>query len=777
MSDKDYFTISGREEGSRIESRLLEEKIQDAVARGHRHLLIEAYGQHGIGGRLWAAGDEPVHVRITGPAGQRVGSMGFANTTIDAMGPVSDDVGWLNAGATIVVHGNAGNGAANAMAQGRVYVAGNIGARGMTMTKFNPRFAPPELWVLGSVGDYFGEFMAGGVAVVCGYEAQNPKNILGYRPLVGMVGGKVFFRGPHDGFSRTDAKMVPINDGDWQWLTKGLRRYLQHIQQHELLYTLLTQREQWQCLQARTPQERGGKTKRAMNLFHKEVWDQELGKGGLVGDLTDLDRGVIPLVVNGELRRFVPVWENYKYKAPCEASCPTGIPVQNRWRLVREGRVDEAVDMALAYTPFPATVCGYLCPNLCMQSCTKQSAFMVPVDVTQLGQASLNAKTPELPPLSGKRVAIIGGGPAGLSMAWQLRLEGHEAVVYDTAKSLGGKIAASIPASRIPKEVFDKEIERIAEVIPHVHLQQRLKKGDVDQLVTDFDILVVAAGAQKPRTLPIPGKERLTTALEFLAAAKAGKAKAGKKVVIIGAGNVGCDVATEAARLGAEDILLLDVQEPASFGKERDEAEKAGAKFRWPVFTKAIVEEGVELDTGEIIPADSVFVSIGDAPDLDFLPDDIAVERGFVKVNEDFQTSNRKVFAIGDVVRPGLLTDAIGAGRRAARTIDQILTGKRPSADPRTIIDIQRVHLEYYDPRIIDYDNLDQCGSQCASCGQCRDCGICVAICPQNAISRTQTQDGGFEYVVSAERCIGCGFCAGACPCGIWNLIENTPMG
>jgi NADPH-dependent glutamate synthase beta subunit-like oxidoreductase/glutamate synthase domain-containing protein 3/NAD-dependent dihydropyrimidine dehydrogenase PreA subunit len=777
MSNQDYFTISGRENGNRIESRVLEERIQAAVAQGQTRLEIEAYGQHGIGGRLWRAGDQKVHVRVNGPTGQRVGAMGFANTQIDIVGPASDDVGWLNAGATIVVHGNAGNGVANAMAQGKVYVAGNIGARGMTMTKHNPRFEAPELWIMGSAGDYFGEFMAGGVAVICGHNAQNPENILGYRPLVGMVGGKVFVRGPHRGFSQTDAKLVPIDDEDWQWLTGGLRTYLQHIRQHELFFTLLSKREQWQCLKARTPQERVSKSKRAMGDFHKEVWDKTLGRGGLVGDLTQLDRSLIPLVVHEELRRYVPVWENYKYMAPCEATCPTGIPVQTRWRLVREGRVDEAVDLALAYTPFPATVCGYLCPNLCMQSCTKQSAFMAPVDVTQLGQASLKAKTPELPPLSGRRIAVIGGGPAGLSVAWQLRLKGHEAVVYDNAQRLGGKIAASIPQSRIPKEVFDKEIERLAEAIPHVHLQQRLNPAEVDQLIVDFDFVVIAAGAQKPRTLPIPGRERLTPALDFLAAAKAGTVTVGQRVVVIGAGNVGCDVATEAARLGATDILLLDVQEPASFGKERHEAERVGAKFRWPVFTQSIVKEGVQLDTGEIIPADSVFVSIGDAPDLDFLPDNVAVERGFVKVDENFQTSNRQVFAIGDVVRPGLLTDAIGAGRRAAQTIDDILTGKRPTADPRTIIDIRRVHLEYFDPRVVSYENLDHCGSQCASCGQCRDCGICVAACPESAISRTQTPDGRFEYGVSAQRCIGCGFCAGACPCGIWNMLENTPLG
>ncbi|MDA3894851.1 MAG: pyridine nucleotide-disulfide oxidoreductase, partial [Desulfobacteraceae bacterium] len=234
----EFYTISGHENGDRLESRVLEEKIQQALEAGHRKLKIDAYGQHGIGGRLWKAGDEPVHVRIEGNAGQRTGSLGYPNTFIDIIGPVSDDVGWLNAGAEIVVHGNAGNGLANAMAQGKVYVGGNAGSRGMTMTKSNPRFAPPEVWVLGSVGDYFGEFMAGGVAVVCGFDGQNPENVLGYRPLVGMVGGKVFFRGPHNGFSQADAKQISISDREWRWLTENLAVYLERIQRSELLDTL-----------------------------------------------------------------------------------------------------------------------------------------------------------------------------------------------------------------------------------------------------------------------------------------------------------------------------------------------------------------------------------------------------------------------------------------------------------------------------------------------------------------------------------------------------------
>jgi NADPH-dependent glutamate synthase beta subunit-like oxidoreductase/glutamate synthase domain-containing protein 3/Pyruvate/2-oxoacid:ferredoxin oxidoreductase delta subunit len=776
MNQEEYCVIKGKKGGKRVESRVLEEQIQEAVARGHHYIEVKAFGQHGIGGRLWKSGNEPVRVKIEGQPGQRVGSMGFPNTFIEINGPTSDDAGWLNAGAQIVVHGNTGNGAANAMAQGKIYVSGNIGARGMTMTKHNPRFDPPELWVLGSVGDYFGEFMAGGIAVVCGYEPQNAENILGHRPLVGMVGGKVFFRGPHKGFSQSDAKMIPISDEDWKWLTKNLKVFLERIRKSDL-FAEIAIREAWQLITVRAPHEKVLKKTRSMSDFHRDVWDKELGRGGLIGDLSDLDRSPIPVITNGDLRRYVPVWENEKYAAPCEATCPTGIPVQLRWRLVREGRVDEAVDMALAYTPFPATVCGYLCPNLCMQSCTRTiMAAMPSVDVTQLGKASIKAGLPKLPPLSGKKIAVIGGGPAGISIAWQLRQNGHEAIIYDRSKTLGGKISSVIPNTRLPKDVINAELERIQKVIPHVHLQQELSKKDVESLREEFDFVVIAAGAQKPRIIPIPGKERLITALDFLTKAKENAIKPGKKVVIIGAGNVGCDAATEAHRLGAEDILLIDIQEPLSFGKERKEAEKVGAKFRYPCSTKEITQDGVVLADGELIPADTVIISIGDAPDLEFLPQSIETERGFVKVNEYFQTSDPKVFAIGDVAKPGLLTDAIGAGRKAAKAIIDIFKGDHPTLNARKMIDRHRVTLAYFDPRITEFQDMDQCGTQCASCGTCRDCSLCVTVCPQSAISRRGKNGSGYEYVVDPDRCIGCGFCAGACPCGIWNLVENFTM-
>ncbi len=234
-------------------------------------------------------------------------------------------------------------------------------------------------------------------------------------------------------------------------------------------------------------------------------------------------------------------------------------------------------------------------------------------------------------------------------------------------------------------------------------------------------------------------------------------------------------MATEAHRLGAVDITLIDVQKPAAFGKEKEDAQSCGAKFCWPLFTEEITAKGVKLKDGKILPADTVVISIGDVPDLGFLGDELVLENGFVKVDGIGRTSDSRVFAIGDAVGIGLITDAIGAGKRAAVSIDQIISGKAPDEGALLpMIDKERVSLAYYDPRK-DANVLDACGEDCASCGNCRDCGICVAVCPEVAISRVET-DTGFEYRVNADKCIGCGFCKGACPCGIWDLVPNTPL-
>jgi NADPH-dependent glutamate synthase beta subunit-like oxidoreductase/glutamate synthase domain-containing protein 3/ferredoxin len=776
MTHDDFIYIPGRREEKRIPSRVLEEIIHQQIRGGHRNLEIEAFGQHGIGGRLWDAGTDPVNIRIIGHSGQRAGSLGTANTCIEIMGPASDDLGWLNAGAQIVVHGHASNGVMNGAAQGRVFVGGSIGARGMTMTKHNPRFDPPELWVLGTAGDYFGEFMAGGIAVVCGHESRPGDPVLGYRPLVGMVGGKVFVRGNAQGFSEKDAKQVPLTDDDWQWLETGLERFLKKTGRMDLLAGL-TVRPEWILLTAKSPHEKADSPDRPdMGSFRRQVWDRELGPGGLIGDLQEILPGTIPVITKGDLRRYVPVWEQGRYLSPCQAACPTGIPVQDRWYMVRADNVDEAVAMGLAHTPFPATVCGYLCPSPCMAACTRHQEGMTPVNVRDLGRAGENVPLPEPEEATGRKMAVIGAGPGGLSAAWHLTLKGHAVTVFDTGSKIGGKIASVIPGSRIPEQTLKTELDRIRELIPDIRLEQTIDAGTFVKIREDYDFIIVAAGAKKPRSLPVPGIDRALFANEFLSEAKAGNARPGRQVVIIGAGNVGCDVASEAHRLGAREITLIDVQRPAASGREREDAEKCGATFQWPVFTREITDQGVMLENGDFLPADTVVVAIGDVPDLDFIKSHLAVDKGFVTVDRFNRTSDPKVFAIGDVVAPGLITDAIGAGKRAARIIHQIASGndvQEPA--PQPVVDKSRVHLAYYDPVNVPAD-LTACGDACASCGKCRDCGICVAVCPEGAIYRNDLGDPGFEYRVDADKCIGCGFCKGACPCGIWDLIPNTPI-
>ncbi|MFH1080901.1 MAG: FAD-dependent oxidoreductase [Pseudomonadota bacterium] len=776
MLYKPTIIITGLKTGVRVDSRDLESALQKAVRDGHRCIEVQAYGQHGIGGRLWKAGREEILIRVLGSSGQRVGAMGFPNTTIDCFGPASDDVGWLNAGAHIIVRGNATNGVGNAMAQGTIYIAGDIGARGMTMTKHNPRFEAPQLWVLGSAGDFFAEFMAGGIAVVCGHDTPRFENILGYRPGVGMVGGKIFFRGPHQGFSEEDAKLTVPGDAEWRWLLSNLMLFLKTIGRMELYVVLTADRSAWQILTARKPHEKAKTPVRTMRQFRHDAWDLELGPGGLIGDMTDIPRTAIEVIATGDLRRYRPVWENEKHLPPCQSHCPTGIPVRTRWSLVRKGRMQEAVDLALRYTPFPATVCGYLCPNLCMLGCTRGIGTLPTLDIAALGRASLTANTPAPAPATGKTIAVVGGGPAGLSVAWQLWMMGHTPSVYEIREQLGGKITATIPKTRIPGEVVAREIERVREKIDHVFLKKPLTRKDFQKLLDRHDFVVIAAGAQKPRTIPVPGHERAMAALDFLCMSREDRVQVGKRVVIIGAGNVGCDAASEAARLGAKEITLIDIQEPASFGIERKNAEAAGARFLWPHVAKAITNKGVELTGGEMLPADTVIMAVGDQPDLGFLPAEITLVKGFVAVNERYQSSDQRVFAIGDAVRPGLLTDAIGAGRTAAEAIDDILKGRQASYDRMPTIEPARVHLEYFDPRLLPAGDLDTCSTQCASCGACRDCGLCETLCPRNAISRRALEGEAYEYVVDAGRCIGCGFCTGACPCGIWELVESEPL-
>lgn len=772
-------TIKGIIKDKRVSSRILEEEIQEAVRHGARNLHVIADGQHGIGGRIWPQGED-VKISVEGSVGQRLGSMGMFGTEIVVNGSASDDAGWINCGADIIVLGDVTNGAHNAAAQGRLFVQGSGGARCDTMTKHNPKFDPPQSWYFRDVGDAFAEFKAGGIAVICGVNPRNPENILGYRACVGMVGGVVYFRGPVKGYSASDVKLLDLTAQDWQWLTKNMKPYLKAIDRSGYYKELTRSSEDWKKLVPYTAQERAKVKSLKMSIpdFRTNVWEKDVGKGGIFGEYITHPLTILPYITAGTDRRFKPVWNNYKYAPPCEYACPSGIPTPKRAQLIRAGKLDEAMELVLEYSPLPASVCGEICPNLCMQACTRgrlDKAF----NIKEMGRAIIDVKAPKPGKKTSRKVAVIGGGPGGMSAAWQLALKGHSVDLYEAEKKLGGKLDLCIPRERLPQQVLSREIERFKELGVNIHLNTRVNRKKFDELYKTNDIIIVACGAHRPRTMNIDGSKDMVSAYDFLKGINAGdrpKLK-GQSVVVIGAGNVGMDVAAEAYHCGAKEVTAVDIQQPAAFGKELEIATSLGTEIVWPKFTKSYStkQQKIYYTDGTEMKADLVIISIGDMPMTEFLPPSVHTDKnGWIAADEAGHTSDPKVYAIGDATSLGLVTHAIGHGRKAADAAHALLSGESYNMPHRKpMVPYDKIKTAYYDVCHGDPFALKEEANRCMSCGVCRDCHMCEAACYYGAISRKGYADGSYEYVVDHNLCIGCSFCAGICPTGVWEMEEN----
>ena len=777
-AEKKMVTIKGNVNGNRVPSRILEEQVQEAVKAGARELHINSEGQHGIGGRIWPRG-ETVKITVEGPVGQRLGSMGIFGTEIVVKGSASDDVGWINCGAKITVLGDVTNGAHNAAAQGVLYVQGSGGARCDTMTKRNPRFEPPQSWYLRSVGDSFAEFKAGGIAVVCGVDPKDPENVLGYRPCVGMVGGTIYFRGRIKGYSEGSVKLLDLTPQDWQWLVENMKDYLNAIERMSLYEELTRSAEEWKKLTAYTPSEKKALTKKKISSsdFRKNVWDKEVGDGGIFAEYVSHDQTILPYITTGVERRNKPLWNNEKYLPPCAYSCPTHIPSHKRAALIRQGKMKESLDLVLRYSPLPATVCGQICPNLCMQSCTRGQVDR-PLNIKEFGSLALKQPAPKPAKKTGHKIAVIGGGPAGLSAAWQLGLKGHSVDLYEAEDKLGGKIELCIPRERLPHEILVKELSRFGEIGIATHLGKPINQKAFERIYKGHDVVVVACGAHRPRKIDFPGSDNTMAAIDFLKGVNFGKGFSlqDKKVVVIGAGNVGMDVASQAFNSGAASVTAVDIQKPAAFGKEMEMASEKGTEILWPKLTDRYDKKGKKIyfKDSTSLDADLVILSVGEVPVLDFLTPDVHTERGWITVDDLGRTSDPKVFAIGDATKPGLVTHAIGQGRTAADVIHSELMHYDYMPEVKQVVPYENIKTEYYDVCRFEGFEPKKEAHVCMSCATCRDCHMCEATCYWGAISRVEHEGGAYEYVVDEDKCIGCGFCAGICPCGVWEMAENV---
>ena len=746
--------------------------IGEAVKQGETEFEIAASGQHDIGGPLWHPEGKKLHFHVTN-AGQRLGSMCLPGTEIVADGSISADVGWLNAGGVITVKGDAGDTAGHCSSGGKIFIGGRGGTRTGSLMKHDPLYEEPELWILKNVGSFSFEFMGGGRAVVCGYDSAQFASVLGERACVGMVGGVVYVRGPIDTYP-ADIKYADLDDDDIAFLDGGMDEFLQHIDREDLRQEL-SDWSQWKKLRPLTIAEKKVASSQAVDIksFRKQEWV----KGGIFADVAHDDFAVHNTLSTGLYRLRVPSWDNAKFAAPCEFNCPTGIPTQRRYDLIRQGKIDEAFQLELEYTPFPGSVCGSVCPNPCMDGCTRGS-IDEPIQIGDLGYRSAFLKVEPPTVKTGKKIGIIGGGVAGLSTAWQLARKGHDVTVYDDAEHIGGKLEQVIPRGRLSHELLEAELKRIESVGVTFVTSCKVDKKKFNEIREANDAVVVATGGSKSRFFLWEGVEHLTMGLEYLKAVNRGEKPAtGKHVVVIGAGNSGMDTCRGAYEMGAETVVAVDVQQPAAFADEIEYVESLGGKLVWPFFTSKITKEGIYGNDGTFIPADQVIVSIGEEPVLDFLPDDDSIKyfrKSWLVPNKD-QSIMPGVFTAGDTIKPGRLTDAIGSGRKAAWYVDQYVSGKEAVPFPeKKKIPAERLAKAYFEKchHCLLGDPVDD-HTRCVSCGTCRDCKMCLESCPEKAITRIEHEDGSWEYVSDPNRCIGCGICAGVCPCGVWSINDN----
>ncbi len=454
---------------------------------------------------------------------------------------------------------------------------------------------------------------------------------------------------------------------------------------------------------------------------------------------------------------------------PCQGSCPSGEDIRGYLNIVRGMEKPPAGMSWQEYAwrrlteanPFPS-IMGRVCPAPCESGCNRNEVEdHVGINSVEhyLGEWAiangLKYKAPEQ--TTGKKVAVIGGGPAGLSCAYQLALRGHEVTIFDEREFLGGMMRYGIPGFRTPREVLDAEIQRILDLGVQVRLGCRVGTDiTLDELRLNFDALFLGMGAQAGRALPVADCEapNVVTATAFLRAFNDGRLQhVGKRVVVVGGGDTSIDVATVARRLGhiehahptdfegaiaghmAHDVAEISVKQGAEvtlttvfpvdkMQANRHEVEQAlaeGIDIRGSLAPVGIVrgpdgratalrlaeceakmvgprlelkiKEGTEQD----IPADLIVSAIGQAVDFTGL-EEFNNGKGAVGADRNYQVQGKPgVFAGGDVLRPHLLTTAIGHGAIAAEGIDRFLGGeeleKRPKIDVHQF-DLMRKYVE-----------------------------------------------------------------------------------
>ncbi|WP_337593606.1 NAD(P)-binding protein [Vescimonas sp.] len=401
-----------------------------------------------------------------------------------------------------------------------------------------------------------------------------------------------------------------------------------------------------------------------------------------------------------------------KYPVPCVALCPAGVDIPGYMALVGEGRCADAVRLIRKDNPFP-TACAYICEHPCEARC-RRNMIDDAINIRGLKRYAVDhageVPQPECAPATGKRVAVVGGGPSGLSCAYYLTLMGHKVTVYEEAKQLGGMLRYGIPNYRFPRHLLNAEIESILSLGIEVHTGVTVGKDIwIEDLQKEYDCLYIAIGAHQDKKTGIPGEDSVNvmSAVEMLRDIGDDIMPdfSGKKVVVIGGGNVAMDVTRSSIRLGAEKVTCVyrrrvedmtalpdEVTGAMAEGAEimtlaapvRIEADEEGvAKALWvqPQIIGEVDKAGRprpgNADLPEVrLEADIIVVAIGQGIEISgFDAAGVPIKRGTFVAGLSGQVGDMdNVFAGGDCVTgPATAIRAIAAGKVAAANIDEHL--------------------------------------------------------------------------------------------------------
>lgn len=457
--------------------------------------------------------------------------------------------------------------------------------------------------------------------------------------------------------------------------------------------------------------------------------------------------------------------------SPCKNACPLENEIPHWISLLKDGKELEAWEKLIEKNPLPASI-GRICQAFCEAGCNRREfdeALSIRNLEKFLGDKALNRgwKIKLNVVVRPQKIAVVGGGPAGLSCAYQLAKKGYAVSIFEKFPELGGLLKFGIPSYRLPKDVLKAEIQNnILCLGMEMEVNNNFK---MDSIPGYFDAVFVAAGLWRSKSPAVLGSNtNVISALDFLSSLNLGKKlKVGRRVLVIGAGNTGIDAARVSKRLGAQQVDIIELlkkKDVLADPGERELALREGVNIHYESKISRVKESDDKLEAVYYWEngiewlargVDDVIVAIGQEPEI------IVSDEG-------------KIFTGGDLkTQAGSAASAIGSGRKAAETIDYYLKNGQRNTEPvkpLKIVSFNNINTAYFKEQNRNkFPNLE--AERCFSCGLCRECENCFNFCPEPAVKRTGNSER--PYAVDYDYCKGCGICAKECPRGVIVMEEE----